>query len=64
MNILHSIQTASEYLMIVATLCGIFYFIVMFVNTKGVFMRTLIVLYGVIVACLGQFIIRILDVAM
>lgn len=50
--------------MIVATLCGIFYFIVMFVNTKGVFMRTLIVLYGVIVACLGQFIIRILDVAM
>ena len=48
----------------VATLCGVIYFIITFVNTKGVFMRTLIVLYGVIVACLGQFIVNIMEIAM
>ena len=64
MNILYFIQSASVYLMQAATLCGVVYFIVIFVKTKGVFMRTLIVLYGLVVACLGQFVVNIMEAAM
>jgi hypothetical protein len=64
MNILYFIQSASVYLMQAATLCGVIYFIILFVDTKGVFMRTLIVLYGLVVACLGQFVVNVMEAAM
>ena len=64
MNIIHFIQSASVYLMQAATLCGVIYFIILFVDTKGVFMRTMIVIYALIVAFLGQFVVNIMEAAM
>ncbi len=64
MNIIYFIQDASIYLMQAATLCGVIYFIILFVDTKGVFMRTMIVLYGLIVACVGQWFVNIMEAAM